>query len=114
MSLPRPCAEPGCPVSVVGANRCPDHPVDTSLRHGSRFTKLAKRMKEEQPFCSYCGTPATTGNPLTIDHIVPLVHGGNIRRVYLTVSCRRCYDVKADATGYAPRVAPVSPPIVIG
>ncbi|MDP9328026.1 MAG: HNH endonuclease [Actinomycetota bacterium] len=108
MSLPRPCAEPGCPVSVTGANRCPDHAVDTSLRHGSRFTKLARRMKTEMPWCAYCGSPATAGNPLTIDHIVPLVHGGTNRRENLTVACRRCNDVKADATGYAPRTAPAT------
>ena len=58
---------------------------------------MAARMKAEQPWCTYCGSPATRGNDLTIDHVVPLSRGGTNRRDNLTVACRRCNSRKRDA-----------------
>jgi 5-methylcytosine-specific restriction endonuclease McrA len=96
MSLPRSCAYEGCPRTVVGAPRCPEHTIPASARSGTRARKLAHRMKIEQPWCSYCGSPATKGNDLTIDHIVPLSRGGTNRRENLTVACSRCNRAKSD------------------
>jgi len=50
-------------------------------------------MKEQQPYCSYCGSP----NELTIDHIVPLSQGGSNRVDNLTVAYRRCNTSKHNA-----------------
>jgi len=94
--LARSCAEPGCPRVVTGATRCHEHAIPLGKRTGTRHRRLAARMKVEQPWCSYCGSPATRGNDLTIDHIVPLSRGGTNRRENLTVACFRCNRAKSD------------------
>jgi 5-methylcytosine-specific restriction endonuclease McrA len=99
MSLPRSCAYPGCPEVVTGVPRCKKHTVNNTLRTGSRARKVAYRMKVEQPWCSYCGSPGTEKNPLTIDHIIPLSQGGTNARENLTVACYRCNRKKSDAVG---------------
>jgi 5-methylcytosine-specific restriction endonuclease McrA len=66
--------------------------------------RIARRMKAAQPWCTYCGTPATEGNPLTIDHIVPLSRGGTNQLSNLTVACARCNRAKSDAVGSLPPV----------
>jgi 5-methylcytosine-specific restriction endonuclease McrA len=114
VNLPRPCIVHGCPNTVTGASRCPEHAVDRQMRKGSRQERIAREMKRAQPWCSYCGTPATPGNPLTIDHIVPLVRGGTNRRENKTVACLRCNLTKGDAARGADRSAPDAPQIVIG
>jgi 5-methylcytosine-specific restriction endonuclease McrA len=99
MSLPRSCAEPGCPETVTGAPRCPKHAIPVSKRTGSRARRVARQMKQAQPWCTYCGAPWTKENPLTIDHIVPLTRGGTNARENLTVACYRCNRAKSDAVG---------------
>jgi len=70
-------------------------------------------MKVEQPWCTYCGSPATEGNPLTIDHVVPLTRGGTNQRENLTVACYRCNRTKSDAVTTIPIVKDDGPGIVI-
>jgi 5-methylcytosine-specific restriction endonuclease McrA len=96
LPLPRSCAYPTCPRVVTGATRCPEHAIPVSARSGTRARKMAHRMKIEQPWCTYCGSPATKGNDLTIDHIVPLSRGGTNRRENLTVACFKCNRAKSD------------------
>lgn len=96
-SLPRSCGYPGCPRTVVGTARCPEHAVDNRRRTNYQARKVAYRMKLEQPWCTYCGTPETKDNPLTIDHIIPLIRGGSDARDNKCVACRRCNRRKSDA-----------------
>ena len=113
MSLPRSCAYPGCPEVVVGTPRCAKHTVSNTLRTNSRARRRAHRMKIEQPWCTYCGSPATEGNPLTIDHVIPLTRGGTNQRENLTVACYRCNRTKSDAVTTIPIVKDDGPGIVI-
>ena len=97
-SLPRSCGYQGCPRVVVGATRCPEHAVDNNRRTNTQARKVAYRMKVEQPWCTYCGTPGDPkDNPLTIDHIIPLIAGGSDARENKCVACRRCNSRKRDS-----------------
>jgi len=113
MNLPRSCAVPECPEVVVGTPRCPTHTVSNTKRTSSHARKVAHRMKVEQPWCTYCGSPATEGNPLTIDHIIPLTRGGTNARENLTVACYRCNRTKSDAVGPGQPVKSDGPGFVI-
>jgi 5-methylcytosine-specific restriction protein A len=113
LSLPRSCAYPGCPETVMGTPRCPTHTVSNTQRTGSRARKAAARMKAEQPWCSSCGSPGTAANPLTIDHIIPLSRGGTNARENKTVLCYRCNRLKSDAVGTVVPVASDDHNIVI-
>lgn len=46
--------------------------------------------------CRNCGRQGTVENPLTVDHIVPLSHGGNNERRNLQTLCWRCNLRKAE------------------
>jgi 5-methylcytosine-specific restriction endonuclease McrA len=63
-------------------------------------------MKQEQPWCTSCGSPGTAANPLTIDHIVPLSKGGTNARENLMVLCYRCNRLKSDAIAPTVTTAP--------
>lgn len=112
-SLSRSCAVHECPHIVTGATRCPEHAIPTGKRTGQRHRKIAARMKTEQPWCTWCGTPATKGNGLTIDHIIPLSRGGTNARENLTVACYRCNRKKSDAVGIVPPVTSGTDDVVI-
>lgn len=98
-SLPRSCSYPGCPHVVTGTSRCREHTVNNTQRTGSRARKVAYQMKVAQPWCSYCGTPGTEHNPLTIDHVIPLSQGGSNARENKVVACYKCNRKKSDAVG---------------
>jgi 5-methylcytosine-specific restriction endonuclease McrA len=66
-------------------------------RNTSHFRKVAAKMKAAQPWCTYCGSPGTEDNPLTIDHVIPLAMGGTNARENLVVACYRCNRKKSDA-----------------
>ena len=45
--------------------------------------------------CGYCQTSSrVTGQPLTVEHIVPLARGGISDEANLWLSCRRCNEFK--------------------
>ena len=45
--------------------------------------------------CGYCRTSAKiTGQPLTVEHIVPVSQGGSSDEANLWLSCRRCNEYK--------------------
>lgn len=61
---------------------------------GNRFRRRNAPLTEEamawlesleNPLCTYCGEPADT-----IDHIIPIVKGGDSSRANLTPACRSC------------------------
>ena len=45
--------------------------------------------------CGYCRTSVlVTGQPLTVEHIIPLARGGSSHEDNLWLSCRRCNEQK--------------------
>ena len=60
------------------------HDVTAGIRSHQR---RAARAVAAQPWCTVCGHPGSTENPLTADHVVPLSRGGE--RGPLRVACRR-------------------------
>jgi HNH endonuclease len=45
--------------------------------------------------CGYCRTSVlVTGQPLTVEHIIPLARGGSSQEDNLWLSCRRCNEHK--------------------
>lgn len=49
--------------------------------------------------CAYCHTTeANTGQPMTIDHVVPEGRGGQTTFDNLCFACRRCNEFKSGAT----------------
>jgi hypothetical protein len=48
--------------------------------------------------CAYCQTTeANTGQPMTVDHIIPQALGGETAFDNLCLSCRRCNEFKGSA-----------------
>ena len=49
--------------------------------------------------CAYCHTTEpNTGQPMTVDHIIPQVQGGSTTFENLCFACRRCNEFKGGAT----------------
>lgn len=93
----KPCLECGEPAD---GTRCPDHPAPdrSSRKHlhiwrSRRWTRLSKRLRRMQPWCSTCGSR----DDLTVDHRVPLNRGGDPFDLdNLDVLCRPCNSAKGD------------------
>lgn len=62
--------------------------------------KLRGRLIEaDNHHCAYCyTTEANTGQPMTIDHIIPQAQGGETVFENLCFACRRCNEYKGSAT----------------
>lgn len=55
----------------------------------------ARLLAEVGPRCGYCQTSAELiGQPLTIEHIIPVARGGDSSLENLWLSCRRCNQYK--------------------
>lgn len=49
--------------------------------------------------CAYCQTTeANTGQPMTVDHIIPQAQGGETIFENLCFACRRCNEFKGSST----------------
>lgn len=61
---------------------------------------LRRRLIEaDDHCCAYCQTcAATTGQPLTLDHILPRVQGGQTTFDNLCFACRQCNEFKGAQT----------------
>jgi hypothetical protein len=61
---------------------------------------LRNRLLEaDNHHCAYCYTAeANTGQPMTVDHIVPQAQGGETTFENLCFACRRCNEFKGSAT----------------
>ena len=59
---------------------------------------LKNRLIEaDNRFCAYCQTSeSNTGQPLTVDHIIPQAQGGQTVFENLCLACRRCNEFKGD------------------
>lgn len=62
-------------------------------------TDLRKRLQTaDGQLCAYCQTSVeNTGQPLTIDHIIPQSQGGETTLENLCFACRRCNEAKGGA-----------------
>jgi hypothetical protein len=71
-------------------------------QYGPGWAKLSRETIEAEPWCHWLGGCAyqdsgTSANPLTCDHVVPVVLGGAMwDRSNLTVLCRRHNSEKRD------------------
>ncbi len=56
-------------------------------------------LEADNRHCAYCITSETnTGQPMTVDHIVPRTQGGETVFDNLCFACRRCNEFKGSAT----------------
>jgi 5-methylcytosine-specific restriction endonuclease McrA len=94
-----PCGE------LTPSRRCPTHtrlwekrrPSRRVLgRYDTRWMKLRDIAIRRQPWCSNCKTPGSKANPLTGDHVVPLLWGGKNELSNIDVLCRACNAAKRD------------------
>ncbi len=92
--MKRVCIDCG---ALTDKRRCPVHQRAYEQRRGSRraaghydgiWRRIASQALREHPWCAVCRTPDTPSNPLTADHIVPLVRGGRNERANVQVLCR--------------------------
>jgi hypothetical protein len=63
-------------------------------------TDLYNRLLEaDNRHCAYCyTTEANTGQPMTVDHVMPQAQGGETIFENLCFACRRCNEFKSSAT----------------
>jgi 5-methylcytosine-specific restriction endonuclease McrA len=54
-------------------------------------------LLSKPPICSYCGKKIE-GRDLTIDHVIPISHGGTNILANLVLACRSCNERKRDRT----------------
>ena len=53
-------------------------------------------MHRDHRLCQYCGKHSTEARPLTLDHVVPVSHGGPTVVRNLVAACRRCNTKKTN------------------
>jgi HNH endonuclease len=51
-------------------------------------------MEQDGQRCAYCRSPMLVGIPMVVEHIIPLVAGGNSTLDNLCLSCYRCNEFK--------------------
>lgn len=58
--------------------------------------ELYRRLQDQAGrLCGFCRTSSKiTGQPLTIEHIIPIARGGSSEEDNLWLSCRRCNEFK--------------------
>ena len=57
---------------------------------------LARLQLQAGNRCGYCRTSALiTGQPLTVEHLMPIARGGTSTEENVWLSCRRCNEYKA-------------------
>jgi 5-methylcytosine-specific restriction endonuclease McrA len=90
------------------------HKGTTSQRgYGPEWQTLVTLAIQAQPWCTYCHSRGTPGNPLTGDHRVPLSKGGTAKSAAdVIVACRSCNSARGnrEVVGGGGRVEDVGPP----
>lgn len=72
-------------------------------RKASWFKRYRARIAAGLERCRNprCQSPGGVSNPLTIDHLIPRVHGGGSRMTNATILCQRCNTRKdSDIWGF--------------
>lgn len=84
-----------------------------SSKSGTRNMKTHERRRlrfmlwnEQHGFCALCGEAMELGEA-TIDHIVPVAHGGRNRRANLRVAHKHCNSARRDKAAATFVCAPV-------
>jgi 5-methylcytosine-specific restriction endonuclease McrA len=72
-----------------GTNRCPLHAIQRDNGH-SRRKRIAREVLAQEHTCWICGHPERPGDPLTIDHLIPVAYGGTTTRENLRAAHRSC------------------------
>ena len=96
----RLCSAPGCWERATTSGRCAQHASALSRQrdprtpgqkgYGSKHQRMARRVLREESVCHLCGGPAREGDPLEVDHILPLSMGGSGDRENLAAAHMRC------------------------
>jgi 5-methylcytosine-specific restriction endonuclease McrA len=84
----RACMVCGLP-APPGKSRCSLHAIRSDKGH-SRRKRIARQVLAGQTVCAICGQPARDGDPLTIDHIIPIAYGGTTTPLNLRAAHRSC------------------------
>jgi 5-methylcytosine-specific restriction endonuclease McrA len=66
----------------------------TARGYGATYRSLRRQVLIEEQACWICGYPARLGDPLTVDHVLPLALGGvntrtNLRAAHLSCNSGR-------------------------
>jgi 5-methylcytosine-specific restriction endonuclease McrA len=70
----RPARGTRCTVHAKVAERRRGSP--TARGYGRDYQALRRQVLAEEQACWLCGYPARVGDPLTVDHVLPLALGG--------------------------------------
>ena len=102
------CAAPGCP-NLTRRTYCATHvprgranrsPTTRAQRDGTGdYERNRRALLATATHCHWCGSPGTTDNPLTADHILPVAHGGSHHPTNLVAACKRCNSSRGAARG---------------
>lgn len=87
--------------------RCPEHPREPRsgksktpnivARNGTAWKNLSRRLRRLQPWCS---VPGCGNTELTVDHIIPLIDGGEPYEITnLQVLCKSHNSAKGRGEG---------------
>lgn len=61
-------------------------------------SRIRRQVENDASYrCSYCRSPMAVGIPMLVDHIIPLVLGGDNNITNLCLCCYRCNEFKNDA-----------------
>jgi 5-methylcytosine-specific restriction endonuclease McrA len=88
--LKRPCLECGAPIE--GRDRCPG--CDPRPPYDWAWQQMAKTQIAREPWCAECGHTGSRANPLTADHVRPLIDGGRHELSNLQTLCRQHNSAK--------------------
>jgi 5-methylcytosine-specific restriction endonuclease McrA len=89
----RPCLVCGKP---SGGAHCPEHAMP---RRGWAHERASRQVRLEETSCWICGEPAKPGDPLTGDHIVPRINGGQDVRGNMRAAHRSCNSRRGAGVG---------------
>lgn len=66
-------------------------------RRGTEWEKTRQRiLTRDGRRCAYCGKDNLAGADATVDHILPIEHGGGDDDANLVAACRTCNGRKTD------------------
>lgn len=73
--------------------------VDNSKYQGSKWIRREKRLAiylRDGMACAWCGMGIEDGIRLTLDHLIPHIHGGSNEATNLVTSCLTCNSSRGD------------------
>jgi 5-methylcytosine-specific restriction endonuclease McrA len=85
--------------------RCREGELARYRRRGSNsargydraYLRLRRQVLSEEWACWLCGQPARPGDPLTVDHVLPLALGGTSHRTNLRAAHSSCNSSRGGA-----------------